>query len=85
MGSTDETVLQNVRRHADEIRVRIHLAGMEARDAWAALEPKVTRLEHMFEHVTFDAGDDVNEFAAIVQKELEKLRRRVFENTGRAT
>ncbi len=34
--------LQSLR---DEIRVKLHLAGMEAKDAWAELEPRIERLE----------------------------------------
>ena len=33
----DPSLLDNLRRMADEIRVRIHLAGMEAKDAWGKL------------------------------------------------
>lgn len=29
----------------DEIRVKIHLAGMDAKDAWNRLEPKVHEVE----------------------------------------
>lgn len=80
MTSADrETILQNVRRHAEEIRVRIHLGSMEARDAWAELEPKVKKLEHMFARATADAGKDMNELAETLQRELAKLRQRVFD------
>jgi hypothetical protein len=40
------SMTDNLRRMADEIRVRIHLAGMEAKEAWAKLEPKLQAFEH---------------------------------------
>ena len=36
----------------DEIRVDIHLAGMEARDKWKELEPVVRDAEKLAEEVT---------------------------------
>jgi hypothetical protein len=35
----------DIRRIADELEVKIHLAGMEARDRWRALEPRLTEIE----------------------------------------
>lgn len=46
----------------DEIRVKLHLAGMDAKDAWAKLEPKVDeaeRLAHEVSDVTKKAVDDM--------------------------
>jgi len=78
MSTDQESIIENIRRHADEIRVRVHLAGMDARDAWAALQPKLQKVEHMFDQATAAASDDMNELAATVQAELHKLRERVF-------
>jgi hypothetical protein len=45
--ATQPTVTwDDVRRLADELHVKLHLAGMEARDRWRALEPRLTALEH---------------------------------------
>lgn len=37
--------LAQLRRLRDEIRVDIHLAGMEAKDQWKALEPRFALVE----------------------------------------
>ncbi len=34
-------VLNELERITDEIRVKIHLGGMDAKDAWKKLEPKL--------------------------------------------
>ncbi|AUX25292.1 hypothetical protein SOCEGT47_058360 [Sorangium cellulosum] len=36
----------------DEIRVRLHLAGMEAKDAWGKLEPTLLDAEKLAEDVS---------------------------------
>lgn len=58
------TAMQTLR---DEIRVQLHLAGMDAKDAWAKLEPKVEEAEKLAEEVS-DASK------AAVADVLEKLR-----------
>lgn len=40
-----KTDLEELERLRDEIRVRMHLGGMEAKSAWAELEPKVDDLK----------------------------------------
>lgn len=45
----------------DEIRVRLHLAGMEAKDEWNKLEPKLIEIEkiaHDFTETTATAISD---------------------------
>jgi hypothetical protein len=37
----------------DEVRVSLHLAGMEAKDQWAKLEPELTKVER----AAHDASD----------------------------
>jgi hypothetical protein len=36
---------EEVRRIADEVELQIHLAGMEARERWNALRPRLIELE----------------------------------------
>ena len=84
MSTDSESMFQNIRRFADEIRVRIHLAGMEAREAWAGLEPKVKQLEHLFDGATQSASSEMNTLATTVQTELRHLRQRLFESEPKA-
>lgn len=59
--------LSQLRTVADEIRVRIHLAGMDARDAWERLEPRLER-------AAAQAGEASREVLADLGKELRTLR-----------
>jgi hypothetical protein len=36
----------------DEIKVKLHLAGMDARDQWAKLEPELSKVERAAEQAT---------------------------------
>jgi vacuolar-type H+-ATPase subunit H len=38
-----------VKRLRDEVRVRIHLAGMDAKDAWKKLEPRIDKLDRQLD------------------------------------
>lgn len=46
-----------LRRIADEIQLKIHLAEMDARDRWRDLEPRITEVEHALA----DAGGTASE------------------------
>lgn len=62
------SMLESLRRMADEIRVRIHLAGMEAKDAWGKLEPKL----HEYEQKASNAKDRIVEGFDKVGDELRE-------------
>ena len=62
------SMLENLRRMADEIRVRIHLAGMEVKDAWGKLEPRL----HEYESKAGAAKDKVVEGLDRVGDELRE-------------
>lgn len=38
--------LDEIRTLTDVLEVKLHLAGMEARDQWHELEPRIHELEH---------------------------------------
>ena len=44
--------LESLQTLRDEIRVKLHLAGMDAKDAWDKLEPKLLDAEKLAEDVS---------------------------------
>ena len=60
----------------DEIRVRLHLMGMDAKDAMADLEPRIDRLEKEVEHAGDDALDKLSDALDKIAKSLHALRDR---------
>jgi hypothetical protein len=79
MSTSQDTKGQEILRMADEIRVRLHLAGMEVKDAWAKIEPKVTAFEVKLAKMVGHASDDFDTFAIELFRELKHLKARVVD------
>jgi hypothetical protein len=60
------TTWDEVRRIADEIELKIHLAGMDARDRWRALQPRVVEIEKKIS----SAG---NRIGAALDREVDSI------------
>ena len=73
-----DSIKQDIHRIADEIRVRIHLAGMEAKELWSKLEPRVQEFETMIASAADKVSDKLTDEASKVgqglQDELTKLK-----------
>lgn len=61
--------LAELKKMRDEIRLKLHLAGMDAKERWKQLEPKVEEIERKLE-----AGGE----------EILGATSRLFEEVGRA-
>ncbi len=57
-----QATVNDLKKLADEVRVKLHLAGMDAKDAWEKIQP---RIEEFGQRVDATAGD--------VDEELRKL------------
>ena len=66
--------LDHVRALRDEVRVKIHLAGMDARDEWHKLEPHLLEVERSAEHRTESARTAVQAAAARLAALLRSLK-----------
>ncbi len=53
---------ENIRRTAEEIRLELHLANMELKDAWKKLEPRIDSVEKLAEDALEDLDKRVTEF-----------------------
>lgn len=77
-----DPTIHELHRLADEIRLRIHLAGMDIKDAWRRLEPRVTALEHRlerpFDRDIDDTTNTIDEIADTLHEELQKIHARLF-------
>lgn len=62
---------------AEEVRVKVHLAGMEAKDAWAELQPKLDEYERRLATVSRDVGHELRDIGRDLKAQLEKLRKRI--------
>ena len=69
---TNECV--ELRRIADELELKVHLAGMDARDRWQALKPRLTEVEKKLARTGERATKVVQDEVAAIGKALHKLR-----------
>ena len=83
---TDKTVKQeledtrnDLRRVADEIRVKLHLAGMDAKDAWDELEPKLAEFEQQFDAKAGEVSDELKALGSEIKQRLLNIKAKLTE------
>lgn len=59
----------------DEIRVDLHLAGMDAKDKWKEMEPKLRDAEKLLDNVSETSRKTMEEMVENFRKFRESLRR----------
>lgn len=76
-GNPPSTVINTIAQLRDEIRLKVHLAGLDAKEKWQALEEQVQSLEH---RVASDGGSLVDATASLardLKQSLESFRERL--------
>jgi hypothetical protein len=63
-----------VRRIADELELKIHLASMDARDRWRALEPRLSAFEQRMKDAGQRASKAIAEELDAIWKAMRGLR-----------
>jgi hypothetical protein len=71
---SEHATWDDVRQIVDELRVKVHLAGMNARDRWHALQPRLEKLEQTIERKSERAGRVVTDELSAVGRALRELR-----------
>jgi len=64
----------DVRRIADELELKIHLAGMEARDRWHELQPRLAKIEQSIARAGTRTSEAVEEELASIAAAVKRLR-----------
>lgn len=62
-------------RLADEVRLQLHLGGMEAKDAWHRIEPRLSRFDEMAGALTDEVARELKVLGRELKDDLSKLRR----------
>jgi hypothetical protein len=62
--------LSHLQTLRDEVRVRLHLAGMDAKDEWGKLDPLIAQVEG----AAHEASEATQRAALDLVERLEKLR-----------
>ena len=66
--------LEELRTLRDEIRVKMHLAGMEAKERWKALEPRFEQIEGEVREATDSATEQLRGALDELRESFKKLR-----------
>lgn len=77
MAQTNEKLsaaMKELAKMRDEVRVKIHLAGMEAKSTWAQLEPRLKEVELKLQEAGSAAFADVGESLEKLGGQLKALR-----------
>ena len=69
--------LDELKALRDEIRVRIHLGEMDARDAFQKIEPAVDKAEHELTHMATGAAEAVAKTLDSLAEALRKIHARL--------
>jgi SMC interacting uncharacterized protein involved in chromosome segregation len=84
VGKRIDEMLEDLKRERDELRVKVHLAKLEAQDEWKEIETKLTKLEAKGKElagVTADASKDIGAAAKLLGEEIrdgiKKLAKRL--------
>ena len=75
-----EELAEDLRQNRDELRVQLHLAGAEAKDAWADLEKKWDRFEAkaaVLRKEAASAGRDIGEATKLLGGEIKEGYKRL--------
>lgn len=63
-----------VRRIADELELKIHLASMDARDRWRALQPRIAEIENKVSKMGKRVGRAIDDEVESISRALRSLR-----------
>ncbi len=74
-----EETRNDLRRAADEIRVKLHLAGMDAKDAWDDLQPRLAEFERLFDEKAGEVGQELKALGGDIKKRLQAIKGKISE------
>ena len=68
-----QKVVSDLQTLRDEIRLKLHLASAEGRDAWNKLEPQLDQFEQRLESTTEAAIDELRSAGTELKANFERL------------
>jgi len=76
------TGVNEIREMAGEIRLKLHLATMDARSYWEKLEPELGKLERTLEEKGSEAIETAGELFQRVGAAVRKFRDELFDDSS---
>jgi hypothetical protein len=69
-----EDTRNDLKRAADEIRVKMHLAGMDAKDAWDEIQPRLEDFERRFDAKADEVSDELKALGSDIKQRLLNIK-----------
>ena len=69
-----QALKKDIRMLRDEVKLKVHLAGMDLQTEWEKLEPKADTFLHEISHTTADAAQEMKKSLLELKKRLETKR-----------
>lgn len=68
-----QATVDDLKRLADEIRVKLHLAGMDAKDAWEKIQPRIEEFGKRVDETAGDVDDELRKLGAEIKARLSSI------------
>ena len=69
-----EDTRNDLKRMADEIRVKLHLAGLDAKDAWDEIQPRLQDFEKRFDAKADEVGEELKALGGEIKQRLLNIK-----------
>ena len=69
-----EGTRDDLKRMADEIKVKLHLAGMDAKDAWDDIQPRLQDFEKRFDAAADEVGEELKALGGDIKQRLLNIK-----------
>ncbi|MGB5811855.1 MAG: hypothetical protein WBG86_15055 [Polyangiales bacterium] len=68
---------EDLKRMTDEIKVKLHLAGMDAKDAWEDIQPRLKDFEKRFDSTADDVGEELRALGSDIKQRLLNIKNKL--------
>jgi ElaB/YqjD/DUF883 family membrane-anchored ribosome-binding protein len=72
-----EDTRADLKRMADEIKVKLHLAGMDAKDAWNEIQPRLEDFEKRFDAKADDVSEELKALGGEIKQRLLNIKNKL--------
>ena len=72
-----EDTRDDLRRTADEIKLKLHLAGMDAKDAWEEIQPRLADFERRFDAKADEVGEELKALGNDIKQRLLNIKEKL--------
>jgi ElaB/YqjD/DUF883 family membrane-anchored ribosome-binding protein len=69
-----EDTRNDLKTAADEIKLKLHLAGMDAKDAWEEVQPRLADFEQRFDAKAEEVGEELKALGNDIKQRLQNIK-----------